>query len=149
MIIKILYFSAAFLLLATSASAQPKKIGLSNLNGKKRLHPCPKSPNCVSSHNDNDDKDQHISAVSYQQKEKKFKQVKECIKKRKGTKIIKETPHYIHFTSESSFMGFVDDTEFYFDEEQKKMHFRSSSRTGYSDFGVNRKRIQALIKNCK
>ncbi|MCK5256323.1 MAG: DUF1499 domain-containing protein, partial [Deltaproteobacteria bacterium] len=31
--------------------------------------------------------------------------------------------------------------EFYFDDEQKLIHFRSSSRLGYYDVGVNRRRM--------
>jgi len=33
-----------------------------------------------------------------------------------------------------------------FDEAEKMVHLRSAARLGYSDFGVNRKRIEALKK---
>jgi len=39
-------------------------------------------------------------------------------------------------------MGFVDDVEFYCDG--KAIQVRSASRLGYSDLGVNRKRIEAI-----
>ena len=41
-------------------------------------------------------------------------------------------------------MGFVDDVEFVLATEQMVIHVRSAARLGYSDFGVNRKRIESL-----
>jgi uncharacterized protein (DUF1499 family) len=43
-------------------------------------------------------------------------------------------------------MRFVDDVEFLFDDTNKKIHVRSASRVGYSDMGVNRKRVEELRK---
>jgi uncharacterized protein (DUF1499 family) len=34
--------------------------------------------------------------------------------------------------------------EFLFDDEAKTIHFRSGSRTGYGDLGVNRKRMEEI-----
>ena len=39
-------------------------------------------------------------------------------------------------------MGFVDDVEFYCDGTA--IQVRSASRLGYSDLGVNRKRVEAI-----
>jgi uncharacterized protein (DUF1499 family) len=41
-------------------------------------------------------------------------------------------------------MGFVDDVEFLIAPEQSQIHVRSAARLGYSDFGVNRKRVEFL-----
>jgi uncharacterized protein (DUF1499 family) len=38
----------------------------------------------------------------------------------------------------------VDDVEFLADDEERRIHFRSASRTGYYDFGVNRKRMKKI-----
>jgi uncharacterized protein (DUF1499 family) len=38
----------------------------------------------------------------------------------------------------------VDDVEFVFEDETKTIHFRSASKTGYSDFGVNRNRMEEI-----
>jgi uncharacterized protein (DUF1499 family) len=38
----------------------------------------------------------------------------------------------------------VDDVEFVFDEGAKQIHFRSASRLGRKDFGVNRKRMEEI-----
>jgi uncharacterized protein (DUF1499 family) len=40
-------------------------------------------------------------------------------------------------------MGFVDDVEFYFPDEPI-IHVKSASRIGYSDFGVNRERVEKI-----
>jgi uncharacterized protein (DUF1499 family) len=34
--------------------------------------------------------------------------------------------------------------EFVFDDEAKTIHFRSASRTGYGDLGVNRARMEQV-----
>jgi uncharacterized protein (DUF1499 family) len=38
----------------------------------------------------------------------------------------------------------VDDVEFLFDDDTTIVHFRSASRSGYSDMGVNRQRMTAI-----
>jgi uncharacterized protein (DUF1499 family) len=50
--------------------------------------------------------------------------------------------NYITATFTSSIFGFVDDFEIRTDPNQGVMHFRSASRVGYGDGGVNRKRIE-------
>ncbi len=42
-------------------------------------------------------------------------------------------------------MRFKDDLEFLFDEKEKLVHFRSESRLGHSDLGLNRKRYNELV----
>jgi uncharacterized protein (DUF1499 family) len=39
--------------------------------------------------------------------------------------------------------------EFLIDPDGKLIHFRSASRTGYSDMGVNRKRMTEIEKSIK
>ncbi len=56
------------------------------------------------------------------------------------------TENYIAATFKSSIFGFVDDLEIRTDPIQGIMHFRSASRVGYSDGGVNRKRIELFKK---
>lgn len=63
------------------------------------------------------------------------------------TTLVVEQATYLHVTFQSALFGFVDDVEFYFDEANKLIHFRSASRTGYSDLGANRKRMDAIVAN--
>jgi uncharacterized protein (DUF1499 family) len=58
-------------------------------------------------------------------------------------KLVIQSENYIHATYTSRIFGFVDDVEFYMPSDQI-IHFRSASRSGYFDFGVNRKRMEML-----
>lgn len=71
--------------------------------------------------------------------------LKETIKELGGV-IQTEINTYIAATFSSSVFGFVDDLEIRVDPVKNVIHFRSSSRVGYSDFGVNKKRVE-LIKD--
>ena len=63
---------------------------------------------------------------------------------RARTALETDTDNYLHYTSRSLIFRFVDDVEFLFDDEANVIHFRSSSRSGYSDFGVNQKRMAEI-----
>jgi uncharacterized protein (DUF1499 family) len=51
-----------------------------------------------------------------------------------------ESDNYLASTFSSAIFGFVDDLEIRLDSTQNLIHIRSSSRVGYSDAGINRKR---------
>jgi uncharacterized protein (DUF1499 family) len=59
------------------------------------------------------------------------------------TALVRETPDYLHVEFRT-FLGFVDDGEFYIDETQKIIHLRSASRVGYWDLGANRRRMESI-----
>ena len=61
--------------------------------------------------------------------------------------LVKETSHFLQVEFRSHFLGFIDDVEIIVDDSEKKIHFRSASRLGFSDFGVNRRRIKAIKQN--
>jgi uncharacterized protein (DUF1499 family) len=60
------------------------------------------------------------------------------------SRIVTDKENYIHAEFTSAFFRFVDDVEFYFDEKDKTIQLKSASRVGYSDFGVNRQRIDTI-----
>ena len=60
------------------------------------------------------------------------------------TKLVQEDDSYLHYEFTSLLLRFVDDVEFLFDDETKTIHFRSASRMGYGDFGVNRRRMEDI-----
>jgi uncharacterized protein (DUF1499 family) len=62
----------------------------------------------------------------------------------KRSKIITDKENYIHVEFRTALFKFVDDVEFLFDESEKDIHFRSRARLGYSDMGVNRKRMDII-----
>jgi uncharacterized protein (DUF1499 family) len=53
---------------------------------------------------------------------------------------------YMHVVFSTEGLGFKDDVEIYFDEKEKQIHYKSQSRVGYSDMGVNRRRYEAIKK---
>ena len=60
-----------------------------------------------------------------------------------SAKVKKEIVQFIHVEFTSNIFRFIGDVEFYL-TEQGVIHFRSASRIGYSDLGVNRRRIEMI-----
>ena len=109
----------------------------------RTLPPCLASPNCVSTQAT--DEGHAIAPVRYRKSRAEAKEaLKEVVRALPRTKLVQEDETYLHFEFTSLIMRFVDDVEFLFDDEAKTMHFRSASRTGYSDLGVNRKRMEEI-----
>ena len=107
------------------------------------LSPCPDKPNCVST---TAGEERHaIAPFRYRKSRAEAKEaLKAVIAGLPRTKLIEEDDAYLHFECTSLLFRFVDDVEFLFDEESKIIHFRSASRVGYGDLGVNRRRMEAL-----
>jgi uncharacterized protein (DUF1499 family) len=109
----------------------------------RTLGPCPSSPNCVSTQAQ--DAGHAIAPFRYRKSRAEAKEVlKEVIRSLPRTKLLEEDESYLHYEFTSLLLRFVDDVEFLFDDETKTIHFRSASRTGYGDMGVNRKRMEQV-----
>ena len=116
-----------------------KPIGI--VEGK--LHPCPKSPNCVSTQAI--DEKQKMEPLNYSGSLEEAKvKIIGIINSLKRSKIITNEENYIHIEFRTATFRFVDDVEFLFDDKEKVIHFRSRARMGYSDMGVNRKRMEEI-----
>ncbi len=108
-----------------------------------RLPPCPSSPNCVSTQAQ--DEGHAIAPISYRKPRAEAKEVlKETIRSIPRMQLVEEDETYLHYEATSLLLRFVDDVEFLFDDQAKIIHFRSASRTGYGDLGVNRKRMEQV-----
>ena len=108
-----------------------------------KLAPCPSTPNCVCSQSE--DAEHKIEPLTYKSTPQvAFSQLKQAIASQPRTKIITQSPNYLYAEFTSAIMKFVDDVEFYLDEDAKVIHVRSASRLGQSDLGVNRKRIETI-----
>jgi uncharacterized protein (DUF1499 family) len=109
----------------------------------KQLPPCPSSPNCVSTQAQ--DEGHSIAPFRYRKSRAEAKEaLKEALRSMSQMKLVEEDETYLHYESTSLLFRFVDDIEFLFDDEAKTIHFRSASRTGYGDLGVNRKRMEQV-----
>ncbi len=104
---------------------------------------CPSSPNCVSTQAQ--DAGHAIEPFRYRKSRAEAKEaLKEVIRSMPRTKLVEEDETYLHYEVTSLLFRFVDDVEFLFDDETKTIHFRSASRTGYGDLGVNRTRMEQV-----
>lgn len=118
---------------------RPENIGVTN--GK--LADCPPTPNCVVSQGA--DEEHAITPLTYTGDRATAKaQLVDILSVVPRTKIVEETDSYILAESESRLMGFVDDTEFYFPEDENVIQVRAAARMGESDLGVNRRRIEQI-----
>lgn len=108
-------------------------------NGK--ITPCPSSPNCVSTLSEDESKKMAPLAFHGDVQEAKSK-VKNLIQQFEGTSIVSEEEDFLHATFQTKIFKFTDDVKFYFDTQEQVVHFKSSSRMGYSDLGKNRSRME-------
>ena len=61
-----------------------------------------------------------------------------------GVSIVEQTPDYLHAEAQTRWLKFVDDLEFWANPASGVIELRSASRLGQEDFGVNRKRMEAI-----
>lgn len=59
-------------------------------------------------------------------------------------RIITDKTEYLHAVYRTPILGFEDDLEARLDTERQVIHLRSASRVGYSDRGVNKKRVDNI-----
>jgi uncharacterized protein (DUF1499 family) len=108
-----------------------------------RLAPCPDSPNCVSTQATNEE--HGIAPIAYEgETAAAHDTILVILQADPQFTIITNTPTYIHAEARTAVWRFIDDVEFYFDEAEGLIHFRSASRLGYGDAGVNRQRMEAI-----
>lgn len=105
--------------------------------------PCPDSPNCVFTKAE--DETHAIAPIAYTgtKEEAKARLVK-IIHFLPRSRIVVDKADFIHIEFTSRLFRFVDDVEFYLAVEEGMIHFRSASRAGHSDLGVNRKRMENI-----
>jgi len=108
-----------------------------------RLAPCPASPNCVCS--DAGDAGHRVEPfVLAQQAGRAWSALRAAVAALPRTRIVEETADYLHAECRSVLLGFVDDLELELRPAEGNVAVRSASRTGYSDLGVNRRRVEGL-----
>lgn len=137
----ILILVALLLILASCPGNRP--VGADGKNDE--LADCPDRPNCVSSLSD--DPKQYIAPLTYEgSPSEAAARLLSVLEQMEGAEIVSRTDTMIHAEFASTVFGFVDDVTFRFDAADRRIDLRSASRVGYTDFGVNRRRI-AEIRN--
>ncbi len=117
----------------------PANLGIS----ESKLTPCPKSLNCVSS--DARDSKHNIPPLQLiMPPSEAFQIARKLVLDLPRTHIVNETTDYLHAECRSALFGFVDDLELHLRPTEGIIAIRSAARLGYSDFGVNRRRVESL-----
>lgn len=126
-------------LLAGCAASPPDNLGV-RPNGT--LAPCPNSPNCVSSFAAPSDKEHYIKPLRGGPGD--WKALQTVLEEKPQFTIVRQESRYMHVEARTRIMHFVDDLEFVEQPSKQLIQVRSASRIGYSDFGKNRSRLEAL-----
>lgn len=104
---------------------------------------CPDAPKCVSSQVS--DPRHFIEPFTFDdQPSEAMLRLKEALLNEKRVTIVIDQPTYLRAEVRSLIFRFVDDVEFTLLPEQGLVQIRSSARIGYTDFGVNRRRIERI-----
>lgn len=122
-----------------SPRGRPRSLGLTD----GRLSACPSSPNCVCS--DEAGTSHAIEPLRLAiQAADAWPLVGEAVRELPRTRLVTKSADYIHAECASNLLGFVDDLELHLRADDAVIAVRSASRLGYSDFGVNRRRVETL-----
>ena len=136
--LKIRLWMITTILVTTSSCATVRELPGADMS-------CPGAPKCVSSQAS--DPRHHIEPFGFQdQPAEAMQRLKEAVLTEKRVTIIEEQPDYLHVEVRSLIFRFVDDVEFNLQPEQGLIQIRSSARVGYTDFGVNRRRVERIRK---
>ena len=127
----------AVLLVSACAGDRPTSLGVTN----GTLTACPDSPNCVSSQA-RDERHRIEPLATGDDPEAAFARLIEIVRRRPDATVIDSTGTYLRLELRTTF--FIDDAEFLLDRERRVIHLRSASRVGYSDLGLNRRRIEEI-----
>lgn len=121
-------------------SRRPSNLGLEG--GKLRA--CPDSPNCVCSTGQS--AAHRIEPLVWkgdpQAGLERLAQILQRFPNAECESI--QDQRYLHVEFTSALFRFVDDVEFLADPDAGVIHVRSASRTGRSDLGVNRRRVEEI-----
>ena len=109
---------------------------------------CPDTPNCVSSLAKNPK--YRIEPFKLKKDpETSWDIVKKTVELLPRTKVVSADNSDIHAECKSMIFRFVDDLTLHLIPSNGIIHVRSASRTGYSDLGVNRRRVENLRKKLR
>jgi uncharacterized protein (DUF1499 family) len=115
---------------------------LASATGDPDLPPCPSSPNCVSSRDP--DPVRRVDPIPFRGTAEEAREDLETVVRALPRSNVVASAGDLVRAEFRTRLGFVDDVEFRIDEAAGVIHVRSASRTGYWDFGVNRRRVEAI-----
>ncbi len=136
------------LTLAVLNSSSPEGAGGPGGQAPQRLAVCPGKPNCVSS--EADDARHAVAPLRLKgDPAVAWEGLREIVTQLPRSEVVRSTDRYLHVIYKSRIFRFVDDLELLWDPRTDRVAIRSASRTGYSDLGVNRRRVEELRQRLK
>jgi len=119
---------------------------MSTPENNPEMLPCPESPNCVSS--TNNDPEHHVPALTFERNvsDKAMLVLEQVFVTMADQVQALENGTALHAEFKSTVFGFIDDVDARLIADQNRIEIRSASRTGYYDFGVNRRRVEKIRK---
>ncbi|HEX2203020.1 MAG TPA: DUF1499 domain-containing protein [Longimicrobium sp.] len=107
----------------------------------RALRPCPPTPNCVST--EAADRRHAMAPLPFAgTPEEAQARAKAALLAEPRTTLVEERPGYLRAEARSRLLRFVDDVEVSVDAPARVVRFRSASRVGRGDLGVNRARME-------
>lgn len=120
---------------------RPENLGVED----GRLATCGRRRNCVSSQAAPGDAQRYVAPIAFRGNAvDAIAAARRAVESMRRSTVVRHEGNYLHAEFRSKLMGFVDDVEFTYDEGDGVLHVRSASRLGRGDYGVNRKRVEAL-----
>ncbi len=107
------------------------------------LRSCPTTPNCASSVC-RDGAHEVAPVTLYGDPQSEFERLVGLAQALPRTEMLQLTEDYAHFETVTRVLRFRGDVEFHLDAPGRKIHLRSASRVGHSDFGANRAFLEHL-----
>lgn len=121
-------------------SWQRPELGL--VNGT--LSPCGSKPNCVCSQGSPAERTVAALPIGNASPVEAFERARDSVESLPRVTLITAESGYARYECCTQLFRFADDVELLLDEAAGVIHVRSSSRVGYSDMGVNRKRVEEI-----
>ena len=110
-----------------------------------KLAPISKKPNNVSTQTDVLKK--KVATLPFKDSaEATMSALKKSVEQFGGGRVETEKSDYLYVIFTTPLMKYRDDVEFWLDSDNNEVHYRSSSRAGYSDMGLNRARYNEIAK---
>ncbi len=128
-----------FLASKSVMSSRPDDLGAK----EGQLAGCSDAPNCVSTEATDDD--HSIAPLTFDgMADEAMNRLRDVIEDLPRTVVISADESYLHAEFTTLIFRYTDDVEFQVNADEKTIQMRSASRTGYSDLGANRTRVEAI-----
>lgn len=108
---------------------------------------CPRSPNCVSTLDTDATHGIETLAFGDASPQRVHDALARALQAMPRTRIVRDEPLRIEAECRTLVFRWVDDVELAIDPAGRVVHARSAARTGWSDLGVNRRRIERLRRD--